>query len=52
MKSIKKTNGSVSPRNASNPIMKMIQDKKKIMVAIKKGKKLSSVKGVKFVSPI
>jgi hypothetical protein len=40
---------SVSPKMPFNPIIKMIQDKKKIMVAISKGKKLSTVKGVNFV---
>ena len=35
-----------------NPIAQMIEDQKRIIDATRKGKPMSSVKGVKFVKPL
>jgi hypothetical protein len=35
-----------------NPFIKMIEDKKRIVEAIRNGKDLSTLKGINFVSPI
>ena len=42
----------VKEKSCVNPLVKMMQDKIKIMHAIKNGKDLSTLKGVKVVSPI
>lgn len=53
MKKVKKMENKHSKSlSYKNPIMQMIDDKKRIMNAIKNGKKLSSIKGVKFVSSL
>lgn len=44
------TKGTV--QSAQNPFIKMIEDKKNILRAIRQGKDLSKLKGIKFVSPI
>ncbi|HEY8784765.1 MAG TPA: hypothetical protein VIM16_24280 [Mucilaginibacter sp.] len=44
------TNGQTIP--SFNFIVKVIEDKKKIVEALKKGKKLSTLKGIKIVSPL
>lgn len=36
----------------SNPFQKLIEDKGRIIVAIKNGENLSKLKGIKFVRPI
>ncbi len=38
--------------NATNPIIKMIEDQKRIVKAIKKGEDLSKLKGIKIISPL
>ncbi|WP_168199375.1 hypothetical protein [Pedobacter aquae] len=35
-----------------NPLIKMMADKKRIVIAIREGKALSTLKGIKIVSPI
>jgi|GEM_PF-3175767 len=35
-----------------NPIMQMIADKKRIAKAVKNGESLSTLKGIKIVSPV
>lgn len=35
-----------------NPIIKLIEDKKRIVEAIREGKDLSKLKDIKFASPI
>ena len=42
----------VREKSCVNPLVKMMQDKIKIMNAIKTGKDLSTLKDVKIVSPI
>ncbi|WP_165456437.1 hypothetical protein [Pedobacter kyonggii] len=39
-------------KSKSNPLIKMIEDKKRIVNAIREGKDLSKLKGINFVSPI
>jgi len=39
-------------KNSKNPIIQMIEDKKRIVHAIKNGKSLSTLKGIKIVSPL
>jgi len=36
----------------ANPIIKLIEDKKRIVEAIREGKDLSKLKDIKFASPI
>ncbi|WP_165500390.1 hypothetical protein [Pedobacter psychroterrae] len=45
------TNKDKNP-TPKNPIIRMIEDKDKIVEAIRSGKDLSKLKGIKFVSPI
>jgi hypothetical protein len=47
----KKTMSSEIKR-AKNPIIQMIEDMEKIVGAIKNGKSLSTLKGIKIVSPL
>ncbi|WPV00882.1 hypothetical protein SNE26_03770 [Mucilaginibacter sp. cycad4] len=47
----KKYKGVVTVK-AVNPIVKMIEDKKRIAQAIKNGESLSTLKGIKIVSPV
>lgn len=42
----------VKDKSSTNPLIKMIEDKKRIVKAIKSGKDLSSQKDMKIVSPI
>ncbi|SDE90273.1 hypothetical protein SAMN05216464_110246 [Mucilaginibacter pineti] len=51
MEHVIKTTGSESKR-FSNPIIQMIEDKKRIIQAIKNGESLSTLKGIKIVSPL
>ena len=37
---------------SGNPFIKALEDKKKITAAVREGKALSSIKGIKFVKPI
>jgi|GEM_PF-5512394 len=39
-------------KNSKNPIVQMIEDKKTVVAAIKKGKSLSTLEGIKVVSPL
>ena len=42
-----------APKNPSgNFIIQIIEDKKRIIEALKNGKKMSSIKGIKIVSPL
>ncbi len=51
MKQIKKS--SVSEiKSSKNPIKQMIEDKKSITKAIENGENLSTLKGIKIVSPL
>ena len=36
----------------ANPLIKMMEDKKRIVSAIKSGQDLSTLKGIKIVSPL
>jgi hypothetical protein len=51
MEQVKKNTGSGS-KQFKNPIIQMIEDKKRIVKAIKEGKSLSTLKGIKFVTPL
>jgi hypothetical protein len=51
MEHVVKITGSES-KKFSNPIIQMIEDKKRIIQAIKNGKSLSTLKGIKIVSPL
>jgi len=46
----KKRTGSEKP--FKNPIKQMIEDKKRIVKAIENGQSLSTLKGIKIVSPV
>ncbi|PWK80041.1 hypothetical protein LX99_00505 [Mucilaginibacter oryzae] len=46
------TKKSDKATNANNPIVKMIEDKKRIVKAIKNGESLSTLKDIKIVSPL
>jgi hypothetical protein len=52
MKRIDKNNINSEAKNFNNPIVQMIEDKKRVVEAIKKGKSLSTLKGIKVVSPL
>jgi len=39
-------------KNFPNPIIKMIEDKRSIVKAIREGKDLSKLKGINLVNPI
>jgi len=53
MDTVKTKNTKSEQKNSlDNPFIKLIKDKKKINAAIKSGKSLSKVKGVKFVKAI
>jgi len=39
-------------KSSQNPFVKMVEDKKRIVNAIKEGKDLSKLKGINFVCPI
>lgn len=45
-------NGKESQKSPSNPLIKMVADKKRVVAAIREGKDLSKLKGINFVSPI
>jgi hypothetical protein len=47
-----KPNDTAEKPVAFNPFEQMIEDKKKIIKAVKNGEKLSSVKGIKIVAPL
>ena len=47
----KKTKNSET-KHVKNPIIQMIEDKERIVEAIKNGKSLSTLKGIKIVSPL
>jgi hypothetical protein len=52
MKAEKKSSDKTSCASYSNPIIQMIEDKKRIVNAIKNRESLSNLKGVKIVSPL
>lgn len=39
-------------KQVKNPIIQMIEDKERIVEAIKNGKSLSTLRGIKVVSPL
>ena len=48
-----KENKDISPNLSSkNPIVKMIEDKKRITAAIENGESITNLKGIKIVSPL
>lgn len=49
---LNKTIDQEMPKNTLNPIIKMIEDKKSIVKAIRAGKDLSKLKGINLVNPI
>lgn len=53
MNTFKTKNTKIGQKQSSdNPFIKLIEDKKKINAAIKSGKSLSKIKGVKFAKTI
>ncbi len=46
------SNSQTNVTSPKNLIERIFEDKKRILAAIKKGEKLSSVKGIKIVSPL
>lgn len=42
----------VKDKSSTNPLIKMIEDKKRLVNAVKSVKDLSALKGIKIVSPI
>jgi hypothetical protein len=52
MKQVNKNNTVSEVMTSKNPIIQMIEDKKRIVKAIKKGESLSTLKGIKIVSPL
>jgi len=51
MEQVNKNAGSGFKR-FKNPIIQMIEDKKRIVKAIKNGESLSTLKGIKIVTPV
>jgi hypothetical protein len=43
---------AIRKHTSVNPIIKLIEDKKRIVEAIREGKDLSKLKDISFVSPI
>jgi hypothetical protein len=52
MKSVNKKNIEAEVKHFDNPIMQMIEDKKRVVEAIKQGKSISTVTGIKIASPL
>ena len=52
MKQVNKNHIVSEAKTSKNPIIQMIEDKKRIVKAIKKGESLSTLKGIKIVSPL
>ena len=52
MEQVSKNNTVSEGKVSKNPIIQMIEDKKRIVKAIKKGESLSNLKGIKIVSPL
>lgn len=52
MKLVNKKPVDTEVKHFDNPFMQMIEDKKRVIEAIKNGKKLSTLKGIKVASPI
>ena len=52
MKAAAKKSGNIEVKKIDNPIVQMIEDKKRIVKAIKNGESLSTLKGIKIVSPV
>ncbi|HWZ02016.1 MAG TPA: hypothetical protein VNX40_00325 [Mucilaginibacter sp.] len=51
MEQVEKNTGS-EIKKFKNPIIQMMEDKKRVIIAIKNGESLSTLKGIKIVSPI
>jgi hypothetical protein len=51
MEQVKKNTGSEEKKH-KNPIIQMIEDKKRVVKAIENGESLSTLKGIKVVSPL
>jgi len=49
---LNKMSDKKTQKNFPNPIVKMIEDKRSIVKAIREGKDLSKLKGINLVSPI
>jgi len=52
MKQVQKKEKASEAKSFKNPILQMIEDKKRIVAAIKNGESLSTLKGIKIVSPL
>jgi len=52
MERVSKKEANSVAKAFKNPIVKMIEDKKAIVKAIEKGESLSTLKGIKIVSPL
>jgi hypothetical protein len=52
MEQVDKKTKSSETKHTKNPIIQMIEDKERIVEAIKNGKSLSTLKGIKIVSPL
>jgi hypothetical protein len=52
MNTVKNDSKKLQGKSSDNPFIKLAEDKKKITTAIKNGKSLSTLKGIKFVKPI
>jgi len=44
--------GKDSQKSVSNPLIKLVEDKKRVISAIREGKDLSKLKGINFVRPL
>ena len=52
MEKVNKKNENTKTKQAQNPIVKMIEDKKRIAKALEGGVDISALKGIKIVSPL
>lgn len=52
MKSISNSKSKNNKKSSTNPFVKMIEDKKRIVETIRKGEDMSKLKNIKFVFPI
>ncbi|WP_156166660.1 hypothetical protein [Pedobacter sp. BMA] len=52
LRNINIVEGKDVQKSIPNPLIKMIEDKKCVINAIREGKDLSKLKGINFVSPI
>lgn len=52
MERVTKKQAGSEIKKSKNPIIQMIEDKKRIITAIENGESLSTLKGIKIVSPL